>query len=96
LIGGLLGLTGKLDSEVEEEDDSTKQSKALRAKGVQTPFDKAVIERKAAYIDVSSESGRPLEYGKETLLINSSIMSRRYQPVQAGWIVDLDLPTEQT
>ena len=60
---------------------------------VQTPKDPTVIQRRAAYIDVSATSREPLRYGQETLLINSSIMSQRYSPIQAAWMVDLDLPT---
>jgi hypothetical protein len=63
---------------------------------VQTPNDEQVIERRGAYVDVSKESDKPLQYGKETLLINASIMDRGYRCVQAGWIVDLDLPASKT
>jgi Icc-related predicted phosphoesterase len=59
---------------------------------VQTPFDAAVLERRAAYVDISSDSGRPLQYGEETLLVNSCIMSVKYNASYAGWLVDMDLP----
>jgi hypothetical protein len=58
----------------------------------QSPNDVEVIERRAAYLDVSSDSRRPLQYGKESLLVNGSIMNLRYKPNHAGWLVDLDLP----
>jgi hypothetical protein len=61
-------------------------------KGVQTPWDADVVERRAAFVDVSNSSPTPLEYGKETLLVNPSIMTLKYQPDQAGWLVDLELP----
>jgi hypothetical protein len=61
-------------------------------KGVQTPWDADVVERRAAFVDVSDSSPNPLEQGKETLLVNPSIMTLKYQPDQAGWIVDLELP----
>lgn len=34
----------------------------------------------------------PLEFGKETLMVNASIMSLTYKPVNAPWIVELALP----
>jgi hypothetical protein len=66
--------------------------KGLGDSEVQTPFDGAVLERRAAYIDVSSESDRPLKIGEETLMVNSCIMSLRYNAEYAGWLVDMDLP----
>lgn len=45
-----------------------------------------------SHIDVSSTAQHPLQYGKETLMINASVMDHDNQPVQAPWIVDLELP----
>lgn len=59
---------------------------------IQKPDGKDVIERGAAYVNVSKASPAPLRAGEETLLINSSIMSLRYAPINAGWLVDLELP----
>jgi hypothetical protein len=59
---------------------------------IQRPDDEDVIRRGAAYVDVSQSSPAPLRTGEETLLINSSIMSSRYTPINAGWLVDLELP----
>jgi Icc-related predicted phosphoesterase len=66
----------------------------LSAQGtnVQRPDDVAVLERRAAYIDVSSESTKPLQLGEETLLVNSCIMDVSYKAEGAGWVVDIDLP----
>lgn len=50
-----------------------------------------MAEQKAAYIDISEGSGRPLEWGKETLMVNASIMTMTYKPWQGPWVVDLDL-----
>jgi hypothetical protein len=33
-----------------------------------------------------------LEYGKETLFVNASIMNLQYRPLNAPWVVDLELP----
>lgn len=46
----------------------------------------------AVFIDVSDESAKPLQWGKETLLVNASIMDLRYKPRQLPWVVDLELP----
>jgi hypothetical protein len=78
--------SGKLGEETET------LGQLAEAEGIQWPTGPDVVERRAAYVDISSTGSKPLEYGKESLLINSSIMSLQYRPVQAGWLVDLDLP----
>lgn len=59
------------------------------------PSERGVIEARAAYLDVSNASDRPLKVGKETLLVNSSIMTLFYKPGGAGWLVDLELPLKK-
>jgi hypothetical protein len=44
-------------------------------------------------IDVSSTAQHPLQYGAETLMVNAAVMDHDNQPVQAPWIIDLELPT---
>ncbi|KAJ5678317.1 uncharacterized protein N7477_003950 [Penicillium maclennaniae] len=51
-----------------------------------------MLERRGAYYDVSGESGRPLRVGEETLFVNASICTVKYEPRNAPWVVDLDLP----
>ncbi|KAI9839453.1 MAG: hypothetical protein M1819_002078 [Sarea resinae] len=51
-----------------------------------------MLAERSAYIDASSGSDHPLEFGRETLMVNASIMNVRYKPVNAPWVVDLDLP----
>jgi hypothetical protein len=63
--------------------------------GVQTPLNKEVVDRRAAYLDVSDSSPKPLKHGSESLLVNSCIMTSRYDPAQAGWLIDLELPLKQ-
>jgi len=53
--------------------------------------DEKMTEARAAILDVSTESDRPLERGKETLMVNASIMTHTYKPWQGPWVVDLDL-----
>ncbi|KAF2197603.1 ser/Thr protein phosphatase family protein [Delitschia confertaspora ATCC 74209] len=51
-----------------------------------------MFEEKGVYVDVSSDAGdRELVFGKETLMVNASVMTVRYQPLQGPWVVDLDL-----
>ncbi|KAI9888446.1 MAG: hypothetical protein M1814_006925 [Vezdaea aestivalis] len=50
------------------------------------------IAEKPAEIDVSDQAERPLGFGKETLFVNASIMNVHYQPVQAPWLVEMELP----
>ncbi|KAK5787869.1 hypothetical protein VI817_010366 [Penicillium citrinum] len=51
-----------------------------------------MLEHRGVYLDVSSTSRRPLAFGKETLFVNASIVDLCYRPVNAPWVVDLDLP----
>lgn len=46
---------------------------------------------RAVHVDISSEGGRELEFGTQTLMVNASIMSLRYDPWQGPWLVDMDL-----
>jgi Icc-related predicted phosphoesterase len=41
---------------------------------------------------VSKEGGTPLKFGKETLFVNASIMDLLYDPYNAPFVVDIDLP----
>lgn len=59
----------------------------------QSPLQPEVIERRAAFVDVSEKSARPLRLGEETIMINSSIMDLQYQARGAAWLVQMELPT---
>lgn len=48
-------------------------------------------ERHAAFLDLSRD-GRVLERGLETAVINAAIMNVRYEPANAPWVVDVELP----
>lgn len=50
---------------------------------------------KAVYVDLSSSGEQPLQFGKETLMVNASIMNIRYVPMNAPWLVDIDLPAAE-
>ncbi|KAL8856189.1 MAG: hypothetical protein Q9178_007227 [Gyalolechia marmorata] len=43
-------------------------------------------------VDLAEGSNVPLAFSEETLFVNASIMDVSYKPVNAPWMVDLDLP----
>jgi len=51
----------------------------------------AVLEAGAAVVDLSTSGGAPLKFGKETVFVNAAIMNVEYQPLNAPWVIDLDL-----
>jgi len=42
--------------------------------------------------DYPEPSRYPISFGKETLMVNAAIMNVNYRPLNAPWLVDLDLP----
>lgn len=52
----------------------------------------AVVRDRGAYVDVSADGGQELKFGEETLFVNASVVTVGYKPVNAPWVVDLDLP----
>ena len=53
---------------------------------------KEVVRDGAAFLDITKEGEMPLRWGKETLFVNAAIMNLLYEPTNAPWVVDLDLP----
>ena len=45
-----------------------------------------------SYIDISRDAEHPLVFGRETLMVNAAIIDGENNPVNAPWIVDIDLP----
>jgi Icc-related predicted phosphoesterase len=56
------------------------------------PDREKLVRDSAAFVDLSKDGGKPLEFGKETLFVNASIMNIQYDPMNAPFVVDLDLP----
>ena len=52
-------------------------------------------EKHAVFVDVSEDGGNSIQPGKETLFVNAAIMDVSYRPVNAPWVVDLDLPKKE-
>lgn len=50
----------------------------------------------AVFVDVSEDGGNAILPGKETLFVNAAIMDVAYRPVNAPWVVDLDLPRKES
>lgn len=56
------------------------------------PEKEKLVRGGGAFLDVSKAGGKPVEFGKETLFVNASIMDVRYDPTNAPFVIDLDLP----
>lgn len=48
-------------------------------------------DQRAVTLDIGQGSEHAIEFGKETLMVNASIMTLRYDPWNSPWLVDLDL-----
>lgn len=59
-----------------------------------TPIDvdeQQMKDEHAAHVDISHSGANAVDFGRETLMVNASIMSVRYKPSQGPWLVDMDL-----
>ena len=54
-----------------------------------------VFDNRCAAVDVSEGGQRSLKWGQETLFVNASVMDVRYNPTNAPWLIDIDLPMKQ-
>ncbi|KAJ6175599.1 hypothetical protein N7485_002513 [Penicillium canescens] len=54
-----------------------------------------MLEFRGAYCDVSDRAKRPLRVGEETLFVNASVVTVQYEPRNAPWVVDLELPVSE-
>ncbi|KAL4973515.1 Metallo-dependent phosphatase-like protein [Aspergillus desertorum] len=58
----------------------------------EVPWDwEDVMDKRGAYVDLTSSSGRPLRRGRETMFVNASVVTIEYDGLNAPWVVDLDL-----
>ncbi|KAH8717079.1 ser/Thr protein phosphatase family protein-like protein [Phaeosphaeriaceae sp. PMI808] len=57
---------------------------------IQVDEDRMAYE-KAARVDTSRDGDVVVEYGKETLMVNASIMTISYKPWNSPWLVDVEL-----
>lgn len=56
----------------------------------------AAKEKHAAFVDISEAGGNAVQPGKETLFVNAAIMDVKYRPINAPWVVDMDLPRKES
>jgi hypothetical protein len=76
-----------------EGDDLDVQSEEHVARKKDVLVDEEKMEReRAVSVDISHDGGDELQVGKETLMVNASIMTLTYKPWQGPWLVDMDLP----
>ena len=74
-----------------EELDVNIEEHVERSEDVPSDID-AVVQARASKIDISKDSGQELQFGKETLMVNASIMTLTYKPWNGPWVVDMSLP----
>lgn len=55
------------------------------------PDEEKMLEQRAVDVDIGSGSATAVEFGKETLMVNASIMTVSYRPWNAPWLIDMDL-----
>jgi len=53
---------------------------------------KEVMEQRAVLVDASKTGGKEVIRGEQTLMVNAAIMDAGYHPVNAAFLVDVDLP----
>lgn len=63
----------------------------LKLENVPTDVEE-MLENRSAFYDVSERTERPLRFGEETLFVNASVNTVRYEARNAPWVVDLELP----
>ena len=49
-------------------------------------------QEKSASVDLSSSGPDPLPFGRETLVVNASIMNMNHRPLNPPWLINIDLP----
>lgn len=51
-----------------------------------------MLQNRSAYLDLTQKGHSPLHFGEQTVFVNAAIMTVAYEPRNAPWVVDLDLP----
>ncbi|CAO2650940.1 Nn.00g092370.m01.CDS01 [Neocucurbitaria sp. VM-36] len=57
------------------------------------PDEEKAREERAVRVDICQGAESAVEFGKQTLMVNASIMTVTYKPWNGPWLVDLDLET---
>ncbi|THX11180.1 Metallo-dependent phosphatase [Aureobasidium pullulans] len=56
---------------------------------------KEVMQQRAVFVDASKTGGKEVIRGEQTLMVNAAIMDAGYHPVNAAFLVDVDLPLKK-
>ena len=56
------------------------------------PNKEEILSNRSARLPYGSDGPEPLIFGEETIFVNASIMNSSYNPVNAPWLANLDLP----
>jgi hypothetical protein len=89
--GGKAGEVAVKDCSVDEWKENVWEEGVEGVERIEVDLEDAK-EKRAVFVDVSEEKGRGLKDGEETLFVNAAVMDVMYRPVNAPWVVDLDLP----
>ncbi len=54
-----------------------------------------ILHNGSAYLDLTQKGHSPLQFGEETVFVNAAIMTVAYEPCNAPWVLDLDLPVAE-
>lgn len=58
------------------------------------PNAEAVVNTRAATVNVSNDGTQPLKPGEQTVLVNASIVDLDYEAEYAPWLVELEIGRE--
>ena len=64
------------------------------ARKVEVKGREEVVRERGCFVDLTEGSGEGLRWGEETVFVNAAVMDVGYKPVNAPWVVDLDLPVK--
>ncbi len=73
----------------ERRDWAGKMSKAIRLDA------QDILHNGSAYLELTQKGHSPLQFGEETVFVNAAIMTVAYEPCNAPWVLDLDLPVAE-
>lgn len=81
----------KVKWESGDELDVTKPKDHIKRSDSVAVDSQQMSDERAAHVDISSGGKDAIVFGRETMMVNASIMSLTYRPFQAPWVVDIDL-----
>lgn len=73
-----------------DDGDELEQAVGGKSEAIEVDIDRE-SEEGGVKLDFTKKGGRELRFGEETLFVNAAILDVRYRPVNAPWVVDLEL-----